>query len=75
MLLFAITAYNANFVLAILIAMAASVILGVLIERIAYKPLRKSSRLAVLITAIGASLLLQNGGLLVLAPIFKHFRG
>ena len=70
---FAITAYNANFVLAILIAMAASVILGVLIERIAYKPLRKSSRLAVLITAIGASLLLQNGGLLVFGADFQAF--
>jgi branched-chain amino acid transport system permease protein len=70
---FAITAYNANFVLAILIAMAASAVLGVIIERVAYKPLRGSSRLAVLITAIGASLLLQNGGLLVFGADFKAF--
>ena len=44
---------------ALLLAMVACTILGVLIERIAYRPLRNSSRLAVLITAIGMSLLLQ----------------
>lgn len=44
---------------ALLLAMVACMILGVLIERIAYRPLRNSSRLAVLITAIGMSLLLQ----------------
>ncbi|MDR1916027.1 MAG: branched-chain amino acid ABC transporter permease [Synergistaceae bacterium] len=35
-------------------------VLGVLIEKIAYKPLRKSDRLSLLVTAIGISLLLQN---------------
>jgi len=35
-------------------------LLGVLIERLAYKPLRKSARISALITAIGVSLLLQN---------------
>jgi branched-chain amino acid transport system permease protein len=34
--------------------------LGVLIEKIAYRPLRKSGRLSLLVTAIGVSLLLQN---------------
>lgn len=43
-----------------LIAMACCAALGALIERFAYRPLRKSSRLAALITAIGVSLLLQN---------------
>jgi branched-chain amino acid transport system permease protein len=42
-------------------AMTACAITGMLIERLAYRPLRKSSRLAALITAIGVSLLLQNG--------------
>lgn len=41
-------------------AMAACALLGALIERLAYRPLRNSSRLAALITAIGVSLLLQN---------------
>ncbi|MFN7145944.1 MAG: branched-chain amino acid ABC transporter permease, partial [Myxococcota bacterium] len=41
-------------------AMAACAILGMTIERLAYRPLRKSTRLNMLITAIGMSLLLQN---------------
>lgn len=41
------------------IAMLACMVLGVVIERIAYKPLRNSTRIAVLITAIGVSLFLE----------------
>lgn len=41
-------------------AMVGSALLGFLIERIAYKPLRHSSRLAPLISAIGVSIFLQN---------------
>lgn len=48
-------------------AMIVCAILGVLIERFAYRPLRKSSKLNVLITAIGVSLLLENAG--------QHFFG
>ncbi len=51
--------------LVLLLAMSASALVGFLIERIAYRPLRKSPRLTVLITAIGVSLLLENGGQLV----------
>ncbi len=51
--------------LAILIAMAACTLLGVTIERVAYRPLREAPSLAVLITAIGVSYLLQNGALLL----------
>jgi branched-chain amino acid transport system permease protein len=36
--------------------------LGILIERLAYRPLRNASKLNVLITAIGVSLLLENAG-------------
>src|SRR5262245_11820926 len=49
----------------LLVAMAGAGIVGFLIERFAYKPVRNSSRLTALITAIGVSLLLENGGLLV----------
>lgn len=45
---------------AIFTAMAGSALLGVLMERTAYKPLRHSSRLAPLISAIGVSIFLQN---------------
>jgi branched-chain amino acid transport system permease protein len=41
-------------------AMVICALLGMTIERLAYRPLRKSSKLNVLITAIGVSLLLQN---------------
>ena len=46
----------------LLMAMAACSIIGFIIERTCYKPLRRSPRLNVLITAIGVSLLLQNVG-------------
>ncbi len=47
---------------ALLLAMAACAVLGVVIERFAYRPLRSAPTLNVLITAIGVSLLLQNLG-------------
>lgn len=47
-------------VLAIMIAIILCVMLGVIMERFAYRPLRQASPLAVLITAIGVSYLLQN---------------
>ncbi len=54
-------------------AMAGAALLGYCIERFAYKPVRKSSRLTALITAIGVSLLLENGGLLVFGTDPKFF--
>lgn len=47
-------------VFAIFTAMAGSALLGMLVERVAYKPLRQASRLAPLISAIGVSIFLQN---------------
>jgi branched-chain amino acid transport system permease protein len=47
------------------LAMIGCAILGIIIERLAYRPLRKSSTLNVLITAIGVSLLLENGAQLL----------
>ena len=59
---------------AILIAVVICTVLGVVIERIAYKPLRNaSSSLAVLITAIGVSYLLQNIALLVFGASAQTF--
>ena len=51
--------------LALLIAIAVCTILGILIERLAYRPLRGTGSLAVLITAIGVSYFLQNTALLI----------
>lgn len=58
---FVCTYLHLPFIPALLIAMAASSLLGVAIERIAYKPLRKAAGISMLITAIGVSLLLENG--------------
>ena len=57
----------------LLAAMAGAALLGVAIEQFAYKPLRRQPRLTVLITAIGVSLLLENGGILVFGADPKFF--
>ena len=49
----------------LLLAMAVCTVLGVVIEGLAYRPLRQATSLAVLITAIGVSYLLQNSALLI----------
>ena len=51
--------------LAVILAAAACTALGVIVERLAYKPLRSAPSLAVLITAIGVSYFLQNAALLL----------
>lgn len=55
-----------NLALMLLASMIACAIIGMLIEFFAYKPMRKHSRIALLITAIGVSLCLQYGGQLFL---------
>ena len=51
--------------LSVIIAMVVCTVLGILIEGLAYKPLRQATSLAVLITAIGVSYFLQNSALLI----------
>lgn len=57
----------------IIIAVVVCTALGVVIEKIAYKPLRGASPLAVLITAIGVSYFLQNAALLIFGANAKSF--
>ena len=59
--------------LAVLLSVIVCTVLGVTIERIAYKPLREAPSLAVLITAIGVSYLLQNVALLLFGANPKSF--
>ena len=69
-----LTSAGMNPILAIVIGMAICTTLGILIEKVAYKPLRNaSSSLAVLITAIGVSYLLQNTALLIFGADTKSF--
>ena len=60
-------------VLGIILAMILCTALGIIIERLAYKPLRQAPSLAVLITAIGVSYLLQNGAQLIWGASPKSF--
>ena len=57
----------------LLVAMAVSALAGIIIEKIAYKPLRNSPRIALLITAIGVSLFLQNAMRLLVGSNPKPF--
>jgi branched-chain amino acid transport system permease protein len=52
----------------LVVAMAASALLGVAIEGLAYRPVRSAPRLTPLITAIGVSLFLQNAAMLLFTP-------
>jgi branched-chain amino acid transport system permease protein len=56
---FAITRYHWSFVPAILLSMGICMLLNIVIERVAYKPLRQAPRIAALITAIGVSFFLE----------------
>ena len=60
-------------VVAVALAVVVCTVLGITIEKIAYKPLRKAPSLAVLITAIGVSYFLQNVALLVFGANTKMF--
>ncbi|MBQ8523514.1 MAG: branched-chain amino acid ABC transporter permease [Clostridia bacterium] len=60
-------------IVSVLISMAVCTVLGVLIERLAYKPLRGAPSLAVLITAIGVSYFLQNAAQLLWGSDSKVF--
>lgn len=68
-----VTVYKIPFALALIIGMAGSCLLGITIEKIAYKPLRKASRIAPLISAIGVSFFLQNLTLIIAGPQARAF--
>ena len=70
---YAVGNFGMNPYLSILLSMVLCTALGMLIERIAYKPLRDAAPLAVLITAIGMSYLLQNIALLSFGADTKAF--
>ncbi|MDU4961293.1 MAG: branched-chain amino acid ABC transporter permease [Sporomusaceae bacterium] len=70
---FATTVLKLSFLPALLLAMAGAALVGVLIERAAYRPLRNAPKIAVLITAIGVSLLLEYGGMLLVTPQPRTF--
>ena len=60
-------------IVSVFIAMVVCTVLGILIEGLAYKPLRGTPNLAVLITAIGVSYFLQNAAQLIWSSSPKNF--
>lgn len=71
--LMTISSLNFPPIVGVLAGVVMCVVLGVTIERVAYKPLRKASPLSVLITAIGVSYLLQNVALLLFGSTKRSF--
>jgi branched-chain amino acid transport system permease protein len=70
---FSITVFGTNLVFAMVFAMVVCAVLGVTIDRLAYKPLRNSSRIAALITAIGVSFFLEYVTVWLLTPSSRSF--
>ena len=70
---FALTSFGIPVIPSVLLSMLATTLLGVVIERLAYKPLRNATSLSVLITAIGVSYFLQNGAQLLWSSSTKVF--
>ena len=70
---FAVSRFELPPLAGIVLAMLVCTVLGIVIERLAYKPLRQAPSLAVLITAIGVSYFLQNAALLLWSSNPKVF--
>lgn len=62
-----------SFLPALLMSMVVCAILGMVIEKLAYTPLRNAPRIAALITAIGVSLFLEYGMMLLVSPQVRTF--
>lgn len=69
----AFTSLNLSTIVSILLSIVVCAVLGVTIERLAYKPLRQATSLSVLITAIGVSYFLQNSAQLIFGAENKMF--
>lgn len=70
---YACTKFNLPWYICIIASILFCIVLGVLVERLAYKPLRTASSLSVLITAIGVSYFLQNSAQLLFGSDTKIF--
>ena len=70
---FAISSFGLPVFVAIILSVVVCTVLGVVIEKLAYKPLREASSLSVLITAIGVSYFLQNAAMLLWGTDTKIF--
>ena len=70
---FATSVLKMSFFPALIFAMAAAAIAGIVIERLAYRPMRQAPRIAILITAIGVSFFLEYGMMILVTPQPRTF--
>ena len=70
---FCMTYFGLSFFPSLLVAMTGCMVLGVLIEKIAYKPLRNAARISLLITAIGMSLFLEYGTMFLVSAKVRTY--
>ena len=69
----ATTMFGFSFIPAILFSMACAALAGIIIERVAYRPMRNAPRIAILITAIGVSFFLEYSMILIATPQPRTF--
>ncbi len=69
----ATTMLGLSFLPAIILSMAGAAVIGIIIERVAYRPMRKAPRIAILITAIGVSFFIENVMILFVSPQPRTF--
>ena len=70
---FALSSFGLPTIVALILSAVACTVLGIVVEKLAYKPLRGASSLSVLITAIGVSYFLQNAAMLMWGTDTKIF--
>ena len=70
---FALSSFGLPTIVALILSVVAFTVLGIVVEKLAYKPLRGASSLSVLITAIGVSYFLQNAAMLMWGTDTKIF--
>lgn len=70
---FALSSFGLPAIVALILSVVACTVLGIVVEKLAFKPLRGASSLSVLITAIGVSYFLQNAAMLMWGTDTKIF--
>lgn len=71
---FLLTLYKVPFVLVLILPMVVGGIIGVIVERVAYRPLRKAPEVALLITSLAVSMFIENLAVMILSPRPRRFR-
>ncbi len=72
-MVFGIVNFSLPWYIAIVVVIAATVLLGILLEKTAYRPLRDAPRMSIMISAIGASFLLENLATYLFTGVPKGF--